>query len=255
MKPNHRLLLIVGTLSIVLLASLALNYSLFSQGRQFYLQLNWVRLDPLGLGHYSTEPEQSILMGTDRTTVVFFGDSRAESWPPPTLPQFHFVNRGIAAETSVQTLQRFDYHVKPLRPDVVVVQVGVNDLDTITLFPDQREAIVANCQENIRQIVKASTDLGARVVLTTIFPTGRVPLEWIPFWSDDVSVALEEVNAFLRSLEGEDVTILDSYALLLGDDGSTRPEYSQDLLHLNAAGYRRLNDALVPILEEEYSNG
>ncbi|HSJ52781.1 MAG TPA: hypothetical protein VLC52_03455 [Anaerolineae bacterium] len=34
----------------------------------------------------------------------------------------------------------------------------------------------------------------------------------------------------------------------MDDDASTWPEYSQDLLHLNAAGYRRLNDALGPLL-------
>jgi lysophospholipase L1-like esterase len=75
-----------------------------------------------------------------------------------------------------------------------------------------------------------------------------MPPEWLPFWSDDVAVAIKEVNAFIYTLEKEGVTTLDCYALLEDDDGSTRPEYSQDLLHLNAAGYRRLNAALAPLL-------
>jgi len=247
MKPPRRLLAIICALALLLVASVALNVYLYRLSWQFYTQHKGSRLDPLGLSHYSTEPEQQIL-SADRRTVVFFGDSRAASWPAPELSEFHFVNRGIAAETSVQALHRFDDHVKPLRPDVVVIQVGINDLNSISVFPDRREAIVANCQENIRQIVTGSGDLGARVILTTIFPTGPVPPEWLPFWSDDVAAAIKEVNAFIHTLEKEGVTILDCYALLADDHRSTRSEYSQDLLHLNAAGYRRLNAALVPLL-------
>jgi len=247
MKPPRRLLAIIGALAFALVASLALNAYLYRLSWRLYAQHKGSRLDPIGLSHYSTEPEQQTL-SADQRTVVFFGDSRAASWPAPELSGFHFVNRGIAAETSVQAFHRFDDHVRPLRPDVIIIQVGVNDLDSLSSFPDRREAIVANCQENIRQIVTRSTGLGARVILTTIFPTGSVPPEWLPFWSDDIPGAIKEVNAYIHTLEQEGVVILDCYALLADDDGRTRPEYSQDLLHLNAAGYRRLNAALAPLL-------
>jgi len=99
---RHRwVLVITGALAIGLLASVALNCFLFRQCKEFYVQLNGTRLDPLGLSHYSTAPDQQDPASTDRPTVVFFGDSRAASWPAPGLPQFTFVNRGIDGETSV----------------------------------------------------------------------------------------------------------------------------------------------------------
>ena len=248
MESHRRLPLAAGLLLVISLASIALNYLLFQRGRQYYLQLNETRLDPLGLSYYDPVPDGQRLASADLPRVVFFGDSRAASWPPPDLGQFEFVNRGIGAQTSAQAVLRFDDHVQPLCPQVVVVQVGINDLKTIPLFPERKESIVANCEENIQGIVARSTDLGAVVVLTTIFPAGRVPPERRPFWSEDVALAIDEVNAYIRSLGGGQVVVFDAYSILADDSGSTDPAYSRDLLHLNRSGYERLNAELLPVL-------
>jgi len=64
--------------------------------------------------------------------VVFFGDSRAYDWPAPSgLEGLEFVNRGIGNQTTAQVLGRFEAHIAPLHPQVVVLQVGINDLKLI----------------------------------------------------------------------------------------------------------------------------
>jgi lysophospholipase L1-like esterase len=244
-KPHRRFLILAGLLLFALLVSAQLNCALFRRGEQYYLQLNALRLDPLEL---NSSPNPA-LPTTELPLVVFLGDSRAARWPAPYVKDFEFVNRGVEAQTSAQVLARFDAHVKPLRPNILIVQVGINDLKTIPLFPSNRAGIVANCQENIRTIVERSRDLGASVILTTIFPVGRVPIERRPFWSGDVAVAVDEVNAFIHSLDGNGVTVLDAYSILVGDEGSTRPEYAADLIHLAPAGYEELNRALASLLE------
>jgi lysophospholipase L1-like esterase len=247
---STRLLLATIFLVAILLTSLGLNFYLFNRGRGYYLELNATRLDPLGLGHFSTNPDQRRLTDPDRATVVFFGDSRAASWPAPSnLAQFEFTNRGIGTQTSAQGLLRFDFHVKPLRPQIVVIQIGINDLKTLPLFPERKATIIADCQENLRQIVARSVDLGATVFLSTIFLVGLAPLERRIFWSNDVALAVREVNAYIRSLESADVVILDTYALLADNKGITRAAYRADLLHLNARGYELLNEELVRMLE------
>ncbi len=246
--PRRRFIYLIVLAAVFLLGSIALNYFLFQQGQWYYLQLNMERLDPLGLSYYPTTPDQRDSTNLNRTTVVFFGDSRAESWPAPDLPQFEFVHRGIGSQTSQQALLRFDYHIKPLQPRIIVVQIGINDLKTIPLFPKRKDAIIANCKENIRQIVVRSTDLGAKVILTTIFPIGEVPIERRPFWSDDVAPAIEQVNAYIRSMKEEKVIVFDAYSVLVGKNGTSVPSYSQDLLHLNAAGYERLNQEFARVL-------
>jgi len=242
-----RHLLPVMILLVLLLPSLALNGLFFSRGRQYYLQLSEVRLDPLGLDVYADAAQQSPAGPTQRV-VLFFGDSRARSWPAPDLDRYTFVNRGIGNQTSAQVAQRFKDHVEPLHPQVIVVQVGINDLKAIPLFPERKETIVANCQEKIGQIVADSTRIGAITVLTTIFPVAKVPVERRLFWSDDVALAVDEVNAYIRSLEGGDVIVFDAFSVLADERGVARPEFSSDLLHLSGAGYAALNDELVGIL-------
>jgi lysophospholipase L1-like esterase len=249
MKLHRPVLVVVSLLTVLLLGSIALNCFLFERGRQYYFQLNETRLDPLGLHYYDTASDQRNLTNPELTTVVFFGDSRAASWPAPDLNQFEFINRAIRSQTSEQAVERFSDHVKPLEPQVVVIQIGINDVKTIPLFPERKEAIIANCEENIRQLVAWSADWGAMVIVTPIFPIGKVPLERRPFWSDDVGLAVDEVNAFIHTLKGENVLVFDAFSLLVGEGGRIRPEYSRDLLHLNTAGYERLNEELAPILK------
>ncbi len=237
----------------MLLTSLGMNYYLYNQGAEYYRELNATRLDPLGLSAYPLEPEPN--NSTGQTRVVFFGDSRAASWPAPSsLDRFEFINRGIGAQTSAQVLQRFEYHVAPLRPHILLLQVGINDLKTLPLFPEQQAALIENCKTNIQQIVTQSTALNATVILTTIFPTGNVPIERRPFWSDEISLAVDEVNAYIQSLAADKVIVFDSYSILADAEGDIRPEYAVDTLHINSVGYDALNQELITILDMLQTN-
>lgn len=234
----------------LLLAALALslggNLWLFQRAERYYLELNRTRLDPLGLRAYPADALSPATGGAP--LVVFFGDSRAAEWPLPALPGVRVVNRGIGAQTTAQVAGRFAAHVAPLQPTVVVVQVGINDLKTIPLFPAEQERIVTDCKAAIRQIVAEARQSGATVILTTIFPVGQLPLERRLVWSAAVDAAIAEVNGFIGGLAGEGVVVLPTAPLLADAQGRARAAYSRDFLHLNAAGYAALNQALAPLL-------
>ncbi|NEQ41144.1 MAG: SGNH/GDSL hydrolase family protein [Okeania sp. SIO3I5] len=180
------------------------------------------------------------------------GDSRARAWKSPEdFDDFNFINRGISGQTTGQVLGRLNRHLQPLSPDIVIVQVGVNDLSRIPLFPENKETIISECKSNIKEIVSESRQLGAVVIMTTIFPLSEVPLKRKLFWSPDiVTTAIKEVNNFIYSLENEDVIIFDTGDILVNQQGKVREEYSRDFLHLNRAGYKTLNEKLMPILQE-----
>lgn len=239
------------TLSLCLVAlvvSLAFNALLFLQARYYYLQLNETNLDPLGLSAFSADSLPHDVPAASTATVVFVGDSRAAQWPiPAQLKGFSFVNRGINNQTSAQVLGRFDKHVVLLRPNIIIVQVGINDLKTIALFPERKSAIITNCKANIQQLVARSVNSGATVILTTIFPIGPVPLTRQPFWSPDIAQAVSEVNAYLRSLKARNVLILDAYSLL-AQNGQVQSNYVRDTLHINVRGYKALNQELTKVL-------
>lgn len=247
MTSNKLFIILTSLLLLILGGSIALNILLYNQAKKYYLQVNEARLNPFGLTHYPVNLKKSIDKGEIR--VVFFGDSRADGWISPNISGYEFINRGIHAQTSVQTVQRFEYHVNSLQPNIVIIQVGVNDLKTIALFPESRDSIVANCRDNIKRIVDKSKNLGATVILTTIFPVGEAPIQRQPFWSDDIRLAVNEVNTYIATLGEDKVIIFDAFSILANNQGMMLPEYGSDELHLNNQGYEILNKELVKVLD------
>lgn len=175
--------------------------------------------------------------------IVFFGDSRAEWWRLPELPGRHCVNAGVPGATATYLAQRFQAMVAPLRPDIVVVQMGVNDLVELTGRAPDRERRVSAVRAAIASVVADARALGARVILTTIFPLARGP-----YAGRAIQEAITAVNQGLPSLAAPDVQLLDSAAALCGPDGYVRDAYAEDEAHLNAAGYAALNAALAPLV-------
>jgi lysophospholipase L1-like esterase len=233
-------------LIVALIVSIQLNIQLYREAADNYRDLNGVRLDPLGLNVYAAANQQSL--PAERSVVVFIGDSRAAEWTAPNLSNFTFVNRGIGAQTTAQVLGRFAQDVAPLRPGIAVIQVGINDLKALPLFPEQRASIVQNTKDNIMKLIQLSLDAGAkRVVVTTIFPLGEIPWERRLVWSADVAVAIDEVNSFLASLASDRVEIMNTSAIIAQHE-TVLPVYRRDFLHLNPAGYAALNQELEKLL-------
>ncbi len=237
----------LGALVLLMLGgSIILNFILYNQAKKYYFELNQTRLDPVGLGYYPANSQG--VTAPNQLRVVFFGDSRAASWISPTLNGYEFINRGIGSQTSVQIRERFSSHVRPLKPNVVVIQFGINDLKTIGLFPERREEIVSNCKANIQRIVAETKSLGAVAILTTIFPAGDVPLQRKPFWSDEIGKAVKEVNAYIATLADDQTIVFDTFSLLADRQGVMFSQYRVDELHYNAQAYEILNKELVQVI-------
>lgn len=233
---------------IALITSIAANVALFRLASTNYGRLSEAQLDPFGLKRTSYPPDSPAGdAGRTLPAAVFFGDSRARGWPAPGVGGFRFVNRGIAGQTTAQVLGRFDAHVAPASPRVVILQAGINDLKAIPLFPERRAEIVADCKANLRRVADLAVGRGATVVVTTIFPPGDVTLDRRPVWSPDIERAVEEVNAELRTWASDRIVVLDAWTLL-EDHGKLRGGLGVDTLHLNAKGYEVLNAELAKVL-------
>jgi len=239
-RVSHRRRSILVALGLIGAGALAGFLATAVVARRLYVESATARLDPLGLSRWGAAPETG-----DRHRVVILGDSRAAHWPVPDDGSMAVLNRGISGQTTHQVLGRFDAHVAALAPDVVVIQVGVNDLKCIPLLPDRADQIEAECLENIRRIVERARGAGATVIVTTIFPHARIPLHRRPFFDSRVTRAIERVNEAIRSMATSDIVVLDSAILLAGSDGLIRPEFSRDLLHVSPAGYAVLNEKLI----------
>ncbi|MEO7095703.1 MAG: GDSL-type esterase/lipase family protein, partial [Polyangiales bacterium] len=216
--------------------------------QQQYARECEVRLDPAGLRDYAKERTGSPPQ-PDRPVLVFFGDSRALMWGTPAIEGYDVRNVGVGFQTTAQLLLRFDADVPRLKPKIIVLEAGVNDLKAVAVLPARRDEIVADCKKNLAALVERSRATGATVVLTGIFAIGDVPFYRKTSWSDGVAPTVVEVNTYLKSLTSESVLWLDADPVLDDARGKIKPDLQHDFLHVNAAGYAALTEKLAPLVK------
>jgi lysophospholipase L1-like esterase len=245
------------TLFVLLLASVLLSFSLtlnYLFYKKSFLPHYAATLDPIGLEKYPTitlPKKTDLQQDALPLKVMFYGDSRALSWPNPRIDSYLFFNRAIRGQTSIQVSTRFQTHVVPLAPDILIIQLCVNDLKLIPLFPEKKEDIIQHCKKNLHDIVQQAQHVKIKVILTTIFPLGDVsfPRKILGIREQPIIDAIDDVNRFIRSLADNQTVIFDTYALLKSSE--TRKiygNYSLDWLHLNKSGYKVLNRKLIKLV-------
>src|SRR5438552_4637467 len=102
--------------------------------------------------------------GEDR--VVFMGDSITDGWKlNEYFPGLPYVNRGISGQTTSQMLLRFRPDVIDLKPKVVVILAGTNDIAGNT-GPMTLEAI----EGNMASMVDLAQANGSKVVFASVIP-------------------------------------------------------------------------------------
>ncbi len=168
--------------------------------------------------------------GEDR--VVYIGDSITESWAayfPALFPGKPWIPRGISGQTTPQILVRFRQDVVELRPKVVVILAGTNDIAGNT-GPSTLEMI----QHNLASMAEIARANGIRVVLSSVLPAYDYP------WKRGLDPApkIVALNSWIRGYAEETGAVyLDYHSAMVDARGGLRAELTRDGVHPNAAGY------------------
>ena len=225
---------------VVLIGALAFSATasvvLWQRVTRLERELAHGRLDPLGFRVFADARPPA----TSEPRLVMYGDSRIAAWPALDLPGVAQINRGIAGQSTAQLVLRYARDVSPLRPRVVVVQAGVNDLMALEHLPEERARIVRDCKANLAGLVALARRDGATVVMTTVFPRAIAPSS-----RGAIDAAIAEVNAFLAGLAAPDVRVVDLTGVLTDREGRLHPEFAVDRLHLSAAGYAAISPVVT----------
>jgi lysophospholipase L1-like esterase len=179
--------------------------------------------------------------GPGENRVVFMGDSITDAWPQPRFGAFFpgkpYVGRGISGQTTPQMLIRFRPDVIALRPKVVVILAGTNDIAGNT-GPMTDEQIQGNLA-SMADLAKAN---GIRVVFSSILPVSEYhvrPGDTAPPQTTRRPMArITALNAWMREYAAANGHVYLDYVAAMADaKGLLRAELSEDDLHPNAAGY------------------
>lgn len=180
--------------------------------------------------------EENLHLPTSRVCddrVVFIGNSITQQWIE-TVPEYfegrNYINRGIGGQTTPQMLIRFRQDVVKLRPKVVVILAGTNDIAGNT-GPSSLEMI----EDNIHSMVEVAHANGIEVVLCSVTPAYEYS------WRrevKDVPEKIMELNSRLKKYASISGSVYCDYFTALADERNGLPSsLSGDGVHLNSDGY------------------
>ena len=172
--------------------------------------------------------------------VVFMGDSITDAWPQPRFGTFFvgkpYVGRGISGQTTPQMLVRFRSDVIDLKPKVVVILAGTNDIAGNT-GPMSNEEI----QGNLASMAELARVHGIRVVLSSILPVSayHVAPNGTPQTLLRPMSRIRAINDWMKAYAAREKHVYLDYwtPAMVDDTGHLRTELSGDDLHPNAQGY------------------
>ena len=164
--------------------------------------------------------------------VVFMGDSITEGWHfdgPNGFTGKPYINRGISGQTTPQMVLRFRQDVIDLKPKVVVILAGTNDIAGNTGPMTLRQI-----EDNLASMADLATMNHIKVVLCSVLPAFDYP--WKPGLTPAPKILA--LNEWLKSYAAEHGYIYVDYHLAMKDqrDGLP-PTLSHDGVHPLPAGY------------------
>lgn len=241
---NHALL-------SLLIISFVGNVLLLYSSVKYYKAYKIITVFPVNTDYYANENTELPLI-PDAKRVILFGDSRVMEWNNvPQIPGFYFVNRGINGETTAQMRERFEQDVLMLRPDIVIIQAGINDIVAASQTKKEAKKIIDQCVRNIEYFVNTLTKNRITVIFSTIIPPARPSLIRRIVWDSLIDKQVETINqTWLSKPQTTGLYILDTKNLLLDKEGEWLPGVNKDTLHITERGYIILNTALEQFLNE-----
>ena len=170
--------------------------------------------------------------------VVFMGDSITDSWKlTEYFPGKPYVNRGISGQTTPQMLIRFRPDVIELKPKVVVILAGTNDISGNT-GPTTLTAI----QNNLMSMVELAHANGINVVIASVLPISdyNKNKEGAPIIRSVLRPPAEilALNEWIKKYcAAKGAVYLDYFTATADEKGFLKEDIANDGLHPNAKGY------------------
>ena len=164
--------------------------------------------------------------------VVFMGNSITEGWARLFATQFPgkpYVGRGISGQTTPQMLVRFRQDVVALKPAVVVILAGINDIAGNT-----GPSSLGMIEDNLASMTEIAQANGIRVVLSSVLPAYDFP------WRHGMEPApkVEALNAWIRRYAAAHHAVyLDYWTPLHDARGGLPDSLASDGVHPTEKGY------------------
>lgn len=195
-----------------------------------------------------------VLAKTDelrKSEVLFVGDSITQGWQENGLIQWNKsfagnpwkgLNLGVAGDRTENVLYRLkskteggdgQFDNPAIHPKVVVLMIGTNNL----YVHDDAEIVagILSCKSRLHHLEPQST-----IILCSILPVNQPMVN---------EILVAPANKALEKMHMPPfVHWLDLYSHFVDADGNQKADLFEDGIHLNASGYEKWHDLIVPLI-------
>ena len=168
--------------------------------------------------------------------VAFLGDSLTDGYDVSRFyPNYLVSNRGIGGDTTVTLEERLQLSIYDLKPKVLVMLIGANNMDTMF---DNYEDILKGFEENL-----PSTKI---ILLSLTSMSGE--------WGKKNQLAAYNNVKIKMLAEKYGYEYVDLYSALMNiETGEIYDEYTTDGGHLTEAGYVVVTETVKPYIDKQIS--
>lgn len=179
--------------------------------------------------------------------VVFMGNSITEGWVkihPEFFKENGYIGRGISGQTSYQFLLRFRNDVINLKPKLVIINAGTNDV-----AENSGPFDIENTFGNIASMAEMAKANKIKVILTSVLPAAGFK------WNKKITDAPDRIEALNAKIEAyakaNKIPYVDYYQpMVSGAERALNPDYSKDGVHPTLDGYLVMEALIKPVIDK-----
>ena len=180
--------------------------------------------------------------------IVLIGDSITESWKGYS-PEFfaenpYLINKGVSGETTPQILDRFSRDVVSLKPELVIILAGINDIAQNTGYISIPETFT-----NIINMVEIANSHNITPVLCSVLPASKIA------WKPEIKSAdlVIELNDKLKGYCTENnIAYVDYFSSMVGEKKELRSDLTYDGVHPDKKGYLIMGKILLETIQKKF---
>jgi lysophospholipase L1-like esterase len=205
--------------------------------------------DWANLCRYRADNRESLLGRRSHPEVIFMGDSITENWAlaDPAYFSGRYAGRGISGQTTSQILLRFPEDLLPLKPKIVHILAGTNDI-----AGNGGPSTLEQVENRIAAMAELAHAKRLSVILGSVLPAANF------FWSPNVQPSghIRALNQWIKEYAARRNFIYVDYYSALKEPNSDafKMEWSNDGVHPNRNGYaamRVLADQAISQAQKE----
>jgi acetyl esterase/lipase/lysophospholipase L1-like esterase len=189
------------------------------------------------LSKYKAANTALLALPPNKNRVVFLGNSITENWVKLDSAFFSrsYVGRGISGQTSGQTLMRFRQDVLDLKPRIVILNIGTNDIaeNSGAYNPEFTMG-------NIISMVELAKANKIKVILASVHPAAQFP------WRKEITNVPQKIIQLNIRIQNyaklNKIVYLDYHAVLKNQQNGLSPEMAEDGVHPTLEAYKIMEE-------------